>query len=80
MVLFRFLSNTSGNALTRQSKGMTMQNLATRMNDGGSGWNINPDERCDPISRPDDYWDTDADDPGDIKNFVYEINLRRCHD
>ena len=49
LVLFRFLSNTTDNALRRQSKGMTMQNLATRMNDGGSGWNINSDERC-PIS------------------------------
>ena len=39
------LIRRTDNALTVQSKGMTMQNLATRMNDGGSGWNINSDER-----------------------------------
>ena len=53
---------------------MTMQNLATRINDGGSGWNINSDERC-PISPTSPYWDTDATDPGDIGNYVYEISL-----
>ena len=26
-------------------------------------------------SRPDDYWDTDATDAGDIKNFVYKLTL-----
>ena len=68
------LIRRTNNALTVQSKGMTMQNLATRINDGGSGWNINSDERC-PISPTSPYWDTDATDPGDIGNYVYEISL-----
>ena len=68
------LIRRTDNALTVQSKGMTMQNLATRINDGGSGWNINSDERC-PISPTSPYWDTDATDPGDIGNYVYEISL-----
>ena len=68
------ITNTSGTALEIESKGMTMQSLATRMNDGSSGWNINSDERC-PISPTSPYWDTDATDPGDIGNYVYEISL-----
>ena len=68
------LIRRTNNALTVQSKGMTMQNLATRMNDGSSGWNANSDERC-PVSPTSPYWDTDATDPGDIGNYVYE-NLK----
>ena len=68
------LIRRTNNALTVQSKGMTMQNLATRMNDGSSGWNVNSDERC-PVSPTSPYWDTDATDPGDIGNYVYEISL-----
>ena len=34
------IDNTDDDALTIQSKGMTMQNLATRLNDGTSSWNL----------------------------------------
>ena len=68
------ITNTSGTALEIESKGMTMQSLATRMNDGLSSWNDDPGSRCDQAAF-DDYWDTDADDAGDLKNFVYKLTL-----
>ena len=68
------ITNTSGTALEIESKGMTMQSLATRMNDGSSSWNDDPGSRCDQAAF-DDYWDTDADDAGDLKNFVYKLTL-----
>ena len=68
------ITNTSGTALEIESKGMTMQNLATRMNDGLSSWNNSPETRCDPPIT-EGYWDTDADAAGDLKNFVYKLTL-----
>ena len=62
-----------------ESKGMTMQNLATRMNDGTSNWNTSAATRCEstpPVTTGGaSYWDTDADDAGDLKNFVYSLTL-----
>ena len=71
------ITNTSGTALEIESKGMTIQNLATRMNDGSSNWNDKPETRCDPpaVTGGESYWDTDADDAGDLKNFVYKLTL-----
>ena len=73
------IDNTDDDALTIQSKGMTMQNLATRLNDGTSSWNTSAETRCE-LTPPtttggESYWDTDADDAGDLKNFVYSITL-----
>jgi len=56
------------------SKGMTMQDLASLINNGDSDWNQLPEGRCDMMT--DNYWSTDiADDDDDIKNFVYTISL-----
>ena len=56
------------------SKGMTMQDLASLINNGDSEWNQLPEGRCDMMA--DNYWSTDiADDDDDIKNFVYTISL-----
>ncbi len=56
------------------SKGMTMADLASLINDGDSAWNTSPEQRCDTLD--DNYWSTDvADDDADIKNFVYQIEL-----
>jgi len=56
------------------SKGMTMQDLASLINNGDSDWNTLPEGRCDMMT--DNYWSTDiADDDDDIKNFVYTIGL-----
>ena len=56
------------------SKGMTMQDLASLINNGDSEWNQLPEGRCDMLA--DNYWSTDnADDDDDIKNFVYTISL-----
>ena len=56
------------------SKGMTMQDLASLINNGDSEWNQFPEGRCDMMA--DNYWSTDnADDDDDIKNFVFTINL-----
>tara|TARA_B100000963_G_scaffold223659_1_gene195014 strand:+ start:4287 stop:5090 length:804 start_codon:yes stop_codon:yes gene_type:complete len=73
------ITNTSGTALEIESKGMTMQNLSTRMNDGTNSWVTSPDERCDvtpPAATGDGpYWDTDASDPGELENYVYKLTL-----
>ncbi len=59
-----------------QSKGMTMQTLASKINDGSSTWN-NPTDtnpRCN--IEDSNYWDTDTATAGDdIKNSVYSLNL-----
>ena len=68
------LFNNNEERLQLTSKGMTMQDLATLINDGDSDWNRFPEGRCDTLL--DNYWSTDnADDDDDIKNFVFTINL-----
>ena len=68
------LFNNNQNRLELTSKGMTMQDLATLINNGTSDWNTSPEGRCDTIA--DNYWSTDeADEDADIKNFVYSITL-----
>jgi len=59
-----------------ETKGMTMDTLATKINDGDDPWNQkfpeNVESRC---SLDGDYWDTDAADAGELKNFVSKINF-----
>ena len=62
----------SGDNLTVTTKGMTMDTLASKINDGDDPWNqdfpANVTSRC---SLDTDYWDTDtADADASIKNFV----------
>jgi len=58
------------------SKGMTMQTLATKINDANDDWN-DPNKiesRCNTVDT--DYWDTDlAATSDEIKNAVYSITL-----
>ena len=57
-----------------QSKGMTMQSLASKINDGSDLWNTDSTSRCDMTTT--NYWDTDnATDGSDIKNAVYSLSL-----
>ena len=57
-----------------QSKGMTMQTLASKINDGTSNWNADTDSRCDIAAA--DYWDSDvAAEGSDLKNAVYSLNI-----
>ena len=68
------LFTNDANELTIQTKGMTMQTLATKMNNGADEWNGNPGSRCDTDSTEgeDAYWDTDRDSTSiEIKNAVY---------
>ena len=68
------LIDNDANRLRLTSKGMTMADLATLINDGDSSWNTSPEGRCDILA--DNYWSTDeAEDDDDIKNFVYTISL-----
>ncbi len=68
------LFNNTGDNLVVTSKGMTMQTLATKINDGTSDWNRNILTRCNTGS--DDYWDTDLDSAStEVKNAVYSITL-----
>ncbi len=56
------------------SKGITMANLVTKMNDMNDLWNTEPQLRCNVDDA--DYWDTDQDTTSDdIKNAVYSITL-----
>ena len=68
------LFNNTDDNLVVTSKGMTMQTLATKINDGSSDWNRNILTRCNTGS--DDYWDTDLDSAStEVKNAVYSITL-----
>ena len=62
--------------LTIESKGMTMQTLASKINNGSSAWNSNTSSRCNITDT--NYWDTDsAADGDDIKNAVYSLNIEK---
>ena len=59
--------------LTVETKGMTMDSLATKINNGTDLWNTDISSRC---SLSNSYWDTDTADAGaSIKNFVYTKNF-----
>ncbi len=64
----------SSDSLRVETKGMTMDTLATKINDGSNIWNTDPTSRCDVLSNT--YWDTDTADPGDdIKSVVYDMTF-----
>ena len=68
-VQVRFTNNADN--LRVQTKGMTMDTLATKINDGSSIWNNDVSSRCDVLNN--DYWDTDtADADDDIRSVVYD--------
>ena len=68
-VQVRFTNNADN--LRVQTKGMTMDTLATKINDGTNIWNTDVTSRCDVLD--DTYWDTDtADETDDIRNVVYD--------
>ena len=67
-----FENNDSNLIVT--SKGMTMQTLATKINDANDDWNDpnKVEDRCNTTST--NYWDTDLDATSDeIKNAVYSM-------
>ena len=66
--------NSNGSSLVVTSKGMTMQSLATKINDGDDVWNTDSASRCNIAD--DDYWDTDLDTTSDeIKNATYSLTF-----
>ena len=68
------LFNNNEDQLVVTSKGITMANLVTKMNDMNDEWNTNPQLRCN--VNDDGYWDTDQDTTSnDIRNAVYSITL-----
>ena len=70
------LINPTDTHIFIESKGMTMQTLASKMNNGSDAWNDPKDEnpRCNITDG--DYWDTDTAAAGsDISNAVYSLNL-----
>ena len=70
------LINPTDTHLTIESKGMTMQTLASKINNGSSAWNSNTSSRCNITDT--NYWDTDsAADGDDIKNAVYSLNIEK---
>ena len=67
----------SGDNLTVTTKGMTMDTLASKINDGDDPWNqdfpANVTDRC---SLDAGYWDTDtADADASIRNFVTSVSF-----
>lgn len=73
------LFNNDGERLSIETKGMTMQSLATKMNNGNDPWNTDPSTRCNTESLPGNnaYWDTDNSNiNSDIKEAVYTITLK----
>ena len=72
--------NDEDNGLTVTSKGMTMQTLASKINNSADPWNgdLIGITRCDTTSPSGDtsYWDTDKDTISDeIKDSVYSITF-----
>ena len=67
-------TNTSSSLIV-QTKGMTMDSLASKINDGTNSWYTNIEDRCS--LQDSGYWDTDGTDDaaGDIKNFVNSISF-----
>ena len=70
------LINPTDTHIFIESKGMTMQTLASKINNGSDVWN-NPNDdnpRCN--IEDTNYWDTDTAAAGsDISNAVYSLNL-----
>ena len=68
------LFDNNNDQLVVTSKGISMANLVTKMNDMNDEWNTNPQLRCN--VNDDSYWDTDRDTTSDdIRNAVYSITL-----
>ena len=68
-VQVRFTNSNDG--LRVQTKGMSMDTLATKINDGTDIWNTDVTSRCDVLD--DTYWDTDtAAETDDIRSLVYD--------
>jgi len=66
--------NSDGSNLVVTSKGMTMQSLATKINDGDDVWNTDSTSRCNIADA--DYWDTDLVTTSDeIKNAAYSLTF-----
>ena len=67
----------SGDNLTVTTKGMTMDTLATKINDGDDPWNQDfPENVTDRCSLDTGYWDTDtADADASIRNFVTSVSF-----
>ena len=68
--------NSDGSNLVVTSKGLTMQSLATKINDGNNIWNTTPSSRCNIAAT--DYWDTDLDATvisDEIKNAAYSLTF-----
>ena len=68
-------SNDDDNLIV-SSKGLTMQTLSTKINDGTDPWNtdMSGESRCNVTDT--NYWDTDlATTSSELKNSVYSITL-----
>ena len=67
-------TNTSSSLIV-QTKGMTMDTLASKINDGTNSWYTDIEDRRS--LQDTGYWDTDGTDDvaGDIKNFVNSISF-----
>ena len=68
--------NSNGSSLVVTSKGLTMQSLATKINDGSNIWNTDSTSRCNIADA--DYWDTDLDAAvisDEIKNAAYSLTF-----
>ena len=69
--------NTAGRngSLTVQSRGMTMESLVSKMNNGGDVWNTDTSTRCNTDDAT--YWDSDTADEGIITASVSTTTLTK---
>ena len=62
-------------SLVVQSRGMTMDSLTTKMNNGGDVWNTDTSSRCNTDDTT--YWDSDTADEGIVTASVSTITLTK---
>jgi len=73
-VLFENTAGRDG-SLTIQSRGMTMESLITKMNNGGDVWNTDESSRCN--TQDTNYWDSDTADESIVTASATTINLTK---
>ena len=57
-----------------KTKGVTMDNFTTIMNDTSVSWNTSPDNRCSVTPLDDEFWTSEDTDRDELKANIFEIS------
>ena len=57
-----------------KTKGVTMDNFTTKMNDTSVSWNTSPDNRCSVTPLDDEFWTSEDTDRDELKANIFEIS------